>query len=122
MLLQPSPKRAFVRGPTLAPAETLVARLAAHTGRLLRMPVVVERTPLGARGGTLGGVRVLLEDSALGISLADRVRTACPGEGPCTVWLEGRWLGDAEQTVKVLHFDRAAAPEEPADAIELEAE
>lgn len=119
MQLQPSQDAAFGPGTRVEPAHALRAWLDAHRGRLLRVPVQLEHSALGVEGARLGALPVRLDDTALGVSLADRVRTACPGGQPCTAWLEARWEGGDEAVLRVLRFQRTAAPGEAVDAIGL---
>lgn len=124
MQLRPHVDVPFTRGPALAPVEGLKAWLAAQRRddghpRLVRVPVVMDCDGLGQpRNARVGGLPVALDDSALGISLADRVRQACPGAATCHAWLEGLWDGDR---IKVRRFVRAVAPGEVADFVEVEA-
>ena len=76
----------------------------------VRLPVMVT---LGTAGSTVAGAQVLtgsaeqfplsLDDSALGISLADRARTACAGAAQCPLWIEGTWRSGGLFVTRVLH-------------------
>ena len=99
-------------GPKLAPEAALVAWLEGAGDAVLRLPLTIVD-----QGARLGSLAVEVDDTALGISLADRVRQACPGGRPCRVWVEGRWK---HGTVQVLHFARAVGADEAADAVERE--
>ncbi|MEU6453325.1 hypothetical protein [Streptomyces sp. NPDC047065] len=102
------PSRTFVPGPPVSPSGPLLAWLndAADTNprRLVRLPVVVRFDPkrLGIVAGAVGtgpggdgdrdAIRLTLNDRAMGVPLADRVRAHCPtGEDACAVWLDGYW-------------------------------
>ena len=94
--------------------------------RTLRLPVAIRRPRggTGARAAAISGtaelpadaVLLTLDDGALGISLAERLRAACGAATHCVVWLEGRWgplLHGLEPprtgspwTFAVMHFDR----------------
>lgn len=77
---------AYVRGPAVSDSAELVAWLATQVRRV-RLPVVIEqRSPTH---GYVGPLAIELDDTALGISLADRLRTL--GGDRCALWLEGRW-------------------------------
>jgi hypothetical protein len=103
-------------GPKLSEKELLDTWLAEAHDAVLRLPVTVERGGYGQSiRAKLGEREVRLDDSALGLSLTDRLRSACPEENPCRVWVEGRW---SDGTIQVLHFDRAVAPGEAADFVE----
>nr|MBP6721092.1 hypothetical protein [Bacteroidia bacterium] len=39
-------------------------------------------------------IELWLEDSALGVSLQDRVRQYCPNGGLCSLWVAGYWGTD----------------------------
>jgi hypothetical protein len=99
-------ERSFEPGPAISEREPLVAWLAMHareggSGATLRLPVALALrdggTHLGdAYLGLEGGAErlvVLLDDSALGIALLDRVRQHARSDGSCALWLEGVWLG-----------------------------
>jgi hypothetical protein len=99
-------ERNFEPGPAISEREQLVAWLATHareggSGATLKLPVALALrdggTHLGdAHLGLEGGVErlvVLLDDSALGIALLDRVRQHARSDGSCALWLEGVWLG-----------------------------
>ncbi len=91
----------FVQGPPLAPRADLLAWLEGDgEGALLQIPVVVHLSPLGIDSAHIGAqadaprddaVRLKLDDTALGISLAERLREHCSDGDPCIVWLEGQW-------------------------------
>ncbi|MFO1054615.1 MAG: hypothetical protein U1F36_20525 [Planctomycetota bacterium] len=102
--MTPAPVHPFVHGPALADGPALaqwLAKRAADGARpLVRLPVLVllanpPSTVQGARllGAAPDAATLTLDDSALGIGLADRARQACPGAAECPLWLEGRWTG-----------------------------
>jgi hypothetical protein len=87
----------FVGGPKVAATADLERWLLQQTDEqqrpaVVRLPFVVTGAE-GSIGATKAeaGLTVRLDDSALGISLADRVRSACPGAERCAVWLEGNF-------------------------------
>lgn len=104
-------ERDFEAGPAVEEREQLLAWLAQHareggSARTLRLPIALglrdgglhlgdAHLGLGSAEGGVGGERlvVLLDDSALGISLLDRVRQLARADGSCELWLEGSWLG-----------------------------
>jgi hypothetical protein len=108
--LTPAPARRFVFGAELLPAATLRPWLLARGDVVLRVPVAVDRGVAGLRGGRVGELDVTLDDTALGVGLVDRLRTACPGAGPCHAWVEARVGPDPDDgpalRLRVLRFDR----------------
>lgn len=117
MQLTAPPTLAFVHGPSTASAPAL-ARWLSQQHDTVRLPVLVS---LGVARSTVAGGQVLtgssepfpvaLEDSALGISLADRARTACAGADQCALWLEGGWRPAGLFVTRVV---RPLSPEERA--------
>ena len=114
----PYVEKAKTVGPKLHEKEALETWLANAHEAVLRLPVTIERGGYGQRvGAKLGEREVGIDDSALGLSLTDRLRSASPSENPCRVWVEGRWR---DGTIQVLHFERAVAAGEAADFVERE--
>jgi hypothetical protein len=91
--LTPYPARVYVDGPELADKPSLVAWLAIHDGdtRQLKLPVSMDKLGIGVTSFEVGGIPIQVSDSALGVSLADHVRTKCKGRASCRLWLEGYW-------------------------------
>lgn len=90
----------------------------------LKLPVDVTLDPdrLGIAGATLGGFPVNLDDSALGIALADRVRQKCAAPAiTCRVWVEGTWHGQAGDVgqVHVSRFVGLVAATDAGDRVEI---
>lgn len=91
----------FVDGPALdKPADLLAWFEGDGRGRLVQIPVVVTRSPLGVGPAHIGtraeapgpdAVRLELDDGAMSVSLADRLREHCAAGQPCAVWVEGIW-------------------------------
>jgi hypothetical protein len=104
-----------VAGPKVVPKEPLLAWLRQAGDAVIRFPVSV--APETSNVGLLGELTVQLNDSALGMSLRDRLVTSCAGAPRCTVWLEGRWR---DGTIQVLHFARVTQPGEVADSVQRE--
>lgn len=111
-VMAPQPELPWAFGPSTADAAALTAWLARQLAvpdrpETVRLPVLVE---LGVARSTVAGGRVLsgakealalsLDDTALGISLADRARQACPGQDRCALWLEGRWRAGRLQVTR----------------------
>jgi uncharacterized sulfatase len=135
----PDPDREFTRGPDISPSSRLLAWLDAELQRgespggprRIRLPVSVT---LDAAGGVASArigvsdeadaIKVRLNDSALGISLADRARQMCGSGSRCAVWVEGFWRGRvngaAQFDLRKVH--RAIPNEELKTAIYLEVE
>lgn len=77
--------------------------LATTSKKLVKIPVFLERAESGIRSyekayiGTQQmpdgpqRVNLRLNDSALGVSLADRIAQYCPDAGGCCLWLVGYW-------------------------------
>ncbi len=105
------------KGPNLEPADALRTWLRSSNGAVLRVPLTVTQDAPAGLAGRLGAMPVELDDSALGVSLVDRVRQACGAAVTCTVWVEARWSDDV---LRVLHFARAVVPGESADFVERE--
>jgi len=105
MQLTASPTLAFVHGPSTASADTL-RRWLGQQHDTVRLPVLVTR---GAGAQVITGSKdelplsLSLDDSALGISLSDRARSACPGADQCALWLEGTWRNAGLFVTRVLH-------------------
>lgn len=86
-----------VPGPPITPPADLLAWFEGDGGEaLVQVPVVVAISPLGVGRARVAlvpdteGLPLKLDDSRLGIALADRLREHCAGS-PCAVWIEGRW-------------------------------
>ncbi len=112
MPMTPQPELPWAFGPSTADVAALTQWLerqlaAADRPETVRLPVLVE---LGVARSTVAGGRVLtgskeelalsLDDTALGVSLADRARHACPGQDRCAMWLEGRWRSGRLQVTR----------------------
>lgn len=101
--LQPPVDRLFVHGPEIVGDPRLAAWLASCRDELgpslLRLPFHIapelpgERRRASLAANTAGVFDVALDDSSLGIGLADRVRSTHAGPGPCAAWLDGNWDG-----------------------------
>jgi hypothetical protein len=91
--LTPYPARVYVDGPELADKPSVVAWLATHDGdtRQLKLPVSIDNLGIGVTSFEVGGIPIHVSDGALGVSLADHVRTKCKGQASCRLWLEGYW-------------------------------
>jgi len=120
----PAPAAAFVRGPSVIPADQLVAWLEAQTcnGQPLRvrLPLVLRVTATGIAldGAKIGGHAAALEvyanDAALGVGLADRLRGRHAADTPCALWVEGYWRGniDGEYQFDVMKVAGIIAPDD----------
>jgi hypothetical protein len=124
----------FVRGAAIAPTAGLIAWLDGQqldgAPRLVRLPVVLARrgprfSTAGARVGLASdALTVFLDDSKLGIGLADRARTACKDADTCALWVEGYWRGqqDGDYTFEVRAVRDAITPDAVAAASHAEVE
>ena len=93
--------RSFVRGVAVADTAALRRWLAAQR-RQVRLPVRLTLDAYGglaALAGEVAGLSLALDDSRLGVGLADRVRGHGAG-GEVRVWLEGDWL-DRGATLRI---------------------
>ncbi len=100
--MKPEPKRTFTEGPSLLPAEALKTWLGKQVDakgkpRRVRLPVDVTVMPTGVeRRGLVGGEKGLaltLDDSSMGVGLADHARRARDGGSGCTLLLDGVMVG-----------------------------
>ena len=129
-LKTPEPERTFVDGQPIEPPAKLLEWLestgSAEPRPHIRLPVVVRFSNphrIGLAGGHIGvslairpdAIQVALDDTAMGISLLDRVRQTCPDDKQteCAVWLEGTWGGGPERTFRVFRLVGANPPEPP---------
>lgn len=118
----------FEAGPEIGPADELRAWFKASESATVRVPVVIER-----RADGLGGVQsawvgasaepapadalqLTLDDTTMGISLADQLRNLCPEDGRCVVWIEGRWGAALDPQATDVITVRAVRGDVPADA------
>lgn len=91
--------QSFVDGPALSPASAVLAWLDGEgKGQRVQLPFAVVVSPLGVESARLGAppladdaLSVKLDDTALGVSLADQLGKLCGADGACDVWLEGVW-------------------------------
>ena len=137
-LKTPEPERTFVDGPPIDPPAKLLEWLestgSAEPRPRIRLPVVVrfrDAHRLGLDGGHIGvspaimpgSIQVRLDDTAMGISLLDRVRGACPDDKQteCAVWLEGTWGGGPERTFRVFRLVGVNPPAPPAGGAAIRA-
>ena len=91
----------FIPTVAVSPPEALLQWFQGEgSGQRVRVPMVVTPSPLGVSTGYIAasakvpeaeGLSLHLDDSALGIALADRIRTDCPADVPCAVWVEGHF-------------------------------
>lgn len=122
--LAPEPPRHYVAAHPLPPAPALLAWLDARrrAGDRLRLPIVLTRSDLGfsPRRARLGAAAdapaLLVDDSALGIALADRARHAAADAPTLALWLEGQWRGGDPPVFAVLRVGAALGPGELAAA------
>lgn len=134
----PEPPRTFVDGPPIDPPgkllEWLETTASAEPRPRIRLPVVVQFSNahrIGLAGGFIGvspaippgSIAISLDDTAMGISLLDRVRDACPDDRQtaCAVWLEGRWGGGADRKFRVFRLVGLNPPPPPAGGAAIRA-
>lgn len=134
MYNKPGPAAAFVRGPSVIPADQLVVWLEAQTcnGEPLRvrLPLVLRVTTTGIAldgakiGDRAGALEVYANDAALGIGLADRLRDRCAAGTTCALWAEGYWRGnvDGEYQFDVMMVGEIIAPDDLSSASYVEVE
>lgn len=115
--MKPEPKRTFAEGPSLLPAAALKTWLGTQVDakgkpRRVRLPVDITVLPTGvARRGLVGGEQGLaltLDDSAMGVGLADHARRARDGGSGCTLLLDGVMVG--ADGFKVLWISKLEGP------------
>lgn len=116
MRMQDAVPPVFVAGAKAEPGPALESWLVAHRGDEVKLPFTIWRGALGdVEQAALGVVAerpaaaLHLSDSALGVSLHDRLQQACGADVRCVVWLSGRF-GDAG-AFTVLAFHGAVTPE-----------
>ena len=124
--MTPHQPRSFKPGSPLRPSERLEAWLDRQQG-VLRLPVTISADSLGhVTRAMLGDLELKLGDSALGVSLADRIRQHCgprasdAGTPPCVLRLEGRWVA-GQRRFEISWVEGAVKPGEQADQAEVEA-
>ncbi len=109
MEMRPIEPPEFIAGPPIRPSDTLLdwldAEAASDSSRQFKLPVVVrlDMLGMGVDEAFVGvsdadkdedSVFLDLNDGAMGISLASRVKRLCPqGQRACAVWIEGYWGG-----------------------------
>jgi hypothetical protein len=115
--MKPEPKRNFADGAPLRPAAALKTWLGKQVDakgkpRRVRLPVEVTVLPTGVdRRGFVGGEKGLaltLDDSAMGVGLADHARRARDGGSGCTLLLDGVMVG--ADGFKVLWISKLEGP------------
>jgi hypothetical protein len=94
---------AFARGAALTPQNKLVAWLDAQKldgkPRLLRLPIVLSRGQLGFDiskakvGAAADALEIYVNDSMMGVGLADRAEDKCGDAATCAFHVEGYWRG-----------------------------
>ncbi|MBP9087670.1 MAG: hypothetical protein KBG15_16225 [Kofleriaceae bacterium] len=94
---EPAPALTVVAHPLLPTAAALTwLQQAQAQGLTFRVPLEVAVSPLGVGSGHLGfaadRIAVNINDTALGIGLADRARTWCGATATtCAMWVWGQW-------------------------------
>lgn len=101
--MTPEPQRRFAEGPRLdSPTlHTWLKSMVSDAGqpRRVRLPVLVKgRAPLGVERtafvGTENGLSLELDDSAMGVGLADHYRRVCRDAPSCVLLLDGVLHGE----------------------------
>lgn len=90
----PEPVHEFEPGPPVTDTAGLTAWLAAHRGKRLRLPVIIELGEPGHRfkRARVGSVELRVTDLALGVPLSQRIAQQCGRDARrCALWLEGRY-------------------------------
>ena len=113
-------ERAYVQGIALDAAPALVAWLEQLGDRVVKLPVLVDYDGVNyANAQVVGvGLTIALDDGALGVGLADRVRIAGNSSGQAwlptvAIWLEGKWQAGR---LRIDRAGQAMAPSELSDA------
>jgi hypothetical protein len=113
---QRGPAPVFEKGAALSPKDELVAWLdgAKLDGkpRLIRAPVVIGRGQVGfdISKAKLGELEISLDDSAMGVGLADRAEQKCGDAATCAFVVEGYWRGNNVLAVNKAEPLAGAAP------------
>ncbi|MBK7859434.1 MAG: hypothetical protein IPJ65_12585 [Archangiaceae bacterium] len=96
------PGSVFKQGPKLGDAKAATAWLAKQTVPV-KLPVTVKRGQVGfsSHGATCGALTLELDDTALGVALADRAEQACPKAATCELWLIGTFKAGTLSVTKV---------------------
>lgn len=79
--------------PPLSPSEPFLRWLQANPA-LVSLPFEVLVDPLGIEGATLLAeppVDFEIDDTAMSVGLQDQLRSLCPGQSRCRVWLRGTY-------------------------------
>lgn len=124
------PDRDFTRGPSIYPADQLLAwleRQKPDVGEVvLRLPVLVTLKPskMNLASATVGerpdALKIKVNDLSLGVPIAGRMPSLCPGKDACMLWLRGVWRGGATQEFQVSKVDGVIADADRAAAIYVE--
>lgn len=107
MSKQPDAVVTFAPGSPITPSKVLLDWLNRQRdttpGRRVRLPVIVRLDGRGITEARIGldaarlepeTIALALVDTAMGISLADRLRKISPVPSSCVVWLDGYWSGE----------------------------
>jgi hypothetical protein len=115
-MLTSSGVRAFVDGVPLGNAPALQAWLEQLGDAVVKLPILLDYDGIGYANPRVAGssLALSLDDSALGVGLADRVRVAGNSAGQTWlptvgIWLEGTWRNST------LRIDRAGTAGPPSD-------
>lgn len=116
--MTPEPERTFADGPALEPSEALRTWLEAQKDamgrpRRVRLPVLVTMSsPLGidktGHVGTAKGLALELDDSSMGVPLADHVRRAAKETTSTVLLLDGLVDGKTFRVLWVQQLKGAA--------------
>jgi hypothetical protein len=98
----------FRRGPAVSDGPSVRAALDSHGG-LVKVPATLRKGALGfeTKGVQLGAITFRVDDTRLGVPLAERARGLCGDAAACTLWLVGRWAKGAEPTLEVTRVGSA---------------
>jgi hypothetical protein len=113
---QRGPTPVFEKGAALSPKDKLVEWLegAKLDGkpRLLRAPIVIGRGQVGfdISKAKLGELEISIDDSAMGVGLADRAEQKCGDAQTCTFLVEGYWRGGNQLAVNKAEVLTGNAP------------
>lgn len=91
---------AWTKGVAVTPTDQLLTWLDAQKrdgeALLIKVPVVVGKgfgPGFDISNSKIGELEVVLDDTALGVGVADKAMSFCRGKDSCAMWLEGYWKG-----------------------------
>ena len=117
----PLPSSTVAKQPLVPTAQALTWLAKAQADKVeFRAPVEVRVSALGVEGGSLGfgsdRIPIKLDDSRLGMGLADRTRALCGQAPTCAMWVWGNWQ---DGTLVINRVEKAIKDDERSAATHL---